>query len=66
MIPSQFWCLRYLSVLVFCMGFLNGFYVEAKVFELLVKEERYVLRIVKRSRGVSRIVFKCARSVWSG
>jgi ABC-type long-subunit fatty acid transport system fused permease/ATPase subunit len=44
-IVSHFW--------FFVMGYLSCFFVEAKVFDLLVEEGLSMLRIVDRSRGVS-------------
>lgn len=40
------------------MGFLSWFCVEAKAFKLLVEEGHSMLRIVERSRGVSRVVYR--------
>lgn len=38
------------------MGFSSWFYVEAKVFKLLVEEGRSILRFLRRSGGISRAV----------
>jgi len=54
--PS-FWRPRSSPVLVFRMGFLSWFYVEAKAFKLSVEEGCFALRIIERSGGVSRAMF---------
>ena len=54
-----------LVCLVFCVGFLIWFYVEAKAFELLVEKGLLVLRFMEMSRGVP-VWCILVRSSWHG